>query len=400
MDDVSPRRLQSPQPVDLQAMARGLASTARRRGLAAAEVPAAMARSVHRLLADHPPLQQALTQLLRRPACVALLAADQPEARALARQELLSAAAGSAPSALGPWEAAFVAGLEEGWQQPGPAAAREPDLQTWLLGLGVGVLIGGLLAWLALAAHRMASMPPPLPPGSLAPGGAAPGGPDAPVLPGEPTAGSAASGTQASVPRSCANLASPQGESLKPAAASNFGKRVAVDASGAPIPARPGLIVLHETVLDLPTTIDLFQRNQDGDSAQASYHMLIGRDGQRVRIVADDARAYGAGDSGFGDLRFRTSATNPPSINNIALHVSLESPADGRGDAEAHAGYTPEQYRALAEQVLRWQALYGIPMERVTTHAAVDRSHSRYDPRSFRWDRFDQAYQQALSRCS
>jgi len=261
----------------------------------------------------------------------------------------------------------------------------------------MGVLIGGLLAWLGLAAHRMASM---LPPGSLAPGGAAPGWTDAPVLPGQPTAGSAASGTQASVPRSCVNLASSQGEILKPAAASNFGKRVAVDASGASIPARPGLIVLHETVLDLPTTIDLFQRNQDGDSAQASYHMLIGRDGQRVRIVADDARAYGAGDSGFGDLRFRTSATNPPSINNIALHVSLESPANGRGDAEAHAGYTPEQYRALAEQVLRWQALYGIPMERITTHAAVDRSHSRYDPRSFRWDRFDQAYQQALSRCS
>ena len=43
----------------------GLASTARRRGLAVAEVPAAISRSVHRLLADHPPLQQALTQLLR-----------------------------------------------------------------------------------------------------------------------------------------------------------------------------------------------------------------------------------------------------------------------------------------------------------------------------------------------
>jgi hypothetical protein len=389
-----------PRPVDIQAMARGLARTARRRGLAVAQVPAAMVRSVQSLLADHPPLQQALSQLLRRPALMALLAADQPEARALARRDLLSAAAGSAPSALGPWEVAFVDGLEEGWQQQGPAAAREPDLQAWLLGLGVGVLIGGLLAWLSLAAHRMVSMPPPLPPGSLAPVGAAPGGANAPVLPGAPTAGSAASGTQASVPSSCANLAPPKDESLRPAAASNFGKRVAVDAGGAPIPAKPGLIVLHETVLDLPTTIDLFKRNQDGDSAQASYHVLIGRDGQRVRIVADDARAYGAGDSGFGDLRFRTSATNPPSINNIALHVSLESPADGRGDTEAHAGYTPEQYRALTEQVLRWQALYGIPMERVTTHAAVDRSHSRYDPRSFRWDRFDQAYQQALSRCS
>ena len=80
--------------------------------------------------------------------------------------------------------------------------------------------------------------------------------------------------------------------------------------------------------------------------------------------------------------------------------MSLESPADGRGDGAAHSGYTAAQYRALAEQVLRWQALYGIPSERITTHAAVDRSHSRYDPRSFRWDVFDQAYSEARRRCA
>ncbi|NDG75550.1 MAG: N-acetylmuramoyl-L-alanine amidase [Synechococcaceae bacterium WB8_1B_136] len=198
----------------------------------------------------------------------------------------------------------------------------------------------------------------------------------------------------------CAHLASAQGESQQLAAASNFGKRHERDASGAAIPSKPALIVLHETVLDLPSTIALFQRNQADDAAQSSYHVLIGRDGERVRIVPDQSRAFGAGDSAFGDLRFKTSATNPPSINNISLHVSLESPPDGRGDAEAHAGYTPAQYRALAEQVLHWQALYGIPMERVTTHAAVDRSHSRYDPRSFRWDLFDQAYAELRRSCA
>ncbi len=189
----------------------------------------------------------------------------------------------------------------------------------------------------------------------------------------------------------------PVRETLQSAAANYFGKRVVEDASGAPIPAHPGLIVLRETVLDLPTTIALFQRNQGCNFAQASYQLLIGRNGQRVRIVAADARAYGAGDSCFGDLRLRTSGANPPSINNFSLHVSLESRAVGRGDTDAHAGYTPQQCRALAEQVLHWQDLYGVPMERVKTHAAVDRSHSLYDPRSFRWDRFDRAYQQALS---
>ena len=54
------------------------------------------------------------------------------------------------------------------------------------------------------------------------------------------------------------------------------------------------------------------------------------------------------------------------------------------------------------EDLLRrccWQAQYGIPLTRVTTHAAVDRSRSRYDPRSFRWDRFDPHYQGSARLC-
>ena len=87
------------------------------------------------------------------------------------------------------------------------------------------------------------------------------------------------------------------------------------------------------------------------------------------------------------------------SLNNVALHLSLETPPDGRGDGDAHSGYTAEQYRVAAGQVLLWQAAYGIPMSRLTTHQAVDRSHSRRDPRSFRWDRFDPAWRQAAERC-
>jgi N-acetyl-anhydromuramyl-L-alanine amidase AmpD len=262
---------------------------------------------------------------------------------------------------------------------------QEPDLRSWLLGLGLGVVVGAAGSWFALAALRFAA---PAPAGSASP-----------VTTAAPMPASAATAAVDGL-RRCANLAAPQQDIQELAAASNFGKRLPRDASGAVIPTTPSLIVLHETVLDLPTTIELFQRNQPDDAAQASYHVLIGRGGERVRIVPDQARAFGAGDSAFGDLRYKTSATNLPSINNIALHVSLESPADGRGEVAAHSGYTAAQYRALAEQVLRWQGLYGIPMERLTTHAAVDRSHSRYDPRSFRWDLFDQAYRQARRRCA
>jgi hypothetical protein len=83
----------------------------------------------------------------------------------------------------------------------------------------------------------------------------------------------------------------------------------------------------------------------------------------------------------------------------VALHLSLESPPDGRGDGDAHSGYTKEQYRAAAGQVLLWQAAFGIPISRLTTHEAVDRSHSRRDPRSFSWNSFDAAWRDAAQRC-
>ena len=382
--------MRSEQVADLVALARGLALSARRRGVSAAEAPGVMARSLPRLLVDQPELLQACLVLLRHPACSRLLAAASPPARAEARHQMLDRGGVNTSAAIVPLEAAFVDGLLEGWQQA-PGAAQEPDLRTWLLGAGVGAVIGAGLSWLGLSALRVVA---PSPQAAQPPAPVAKGTSDSAELAAGPVS-TAQPGLQG-----CAALASPGREQLQLAAASNFGNRLARDASGAAIPASPALIVLHETVLDLPATIALFQRSQSSDAAQSSYHVLIGRDGQRVRIVPDRARAFGAGDSAFGDLRFKTSAANPPSINNIALHVSLESPADGRGDAEAHSGYTAAQYRALAEQVLRWQALYGIPMERVTTHAAVDRSHSRYDPRSFRWDLFDQAYADARRSCA
>ena len=52
-----------------------------------------------------------------------------------------------------------------------------------------------------------------------------------------------------------------------------------------------------------------------------------------------------------------------------------------------------------AEHVLIWQLRWGIPMRRITTHEAVDRSHSRRDPRAFRWEKFDRAWLQAAASC-
>lgn len=179
----------------------------------------------------------------------------------------------------------------------------------------------------------------------------------------------------------------------------NFGERQRLDARGRKVPHAPGLIVLHETVISAEKTIRMFQTAHPRDEDQSSYHLLVDRRGRRLRIVPDLKRAYGAGMSAFGDFTVRIQPDSVGSVNNVSLHLSLESPADGAGDGDSHSGYTQEQYRTTAAQILLWQARFGIPMSRLTTHAAVDRSHSRYDPRSFRWDRFDQAYRKAAGLC-
>jgi N-acetyl-anhydromuramyl-L-alanine amidase AmpD len=188
-------------------------------------------------------------------------------------------------------------------------------------------------------------------------------------------------------------------ERATPADPTNFGERQQRDVLGRQVPHAPQLIVLHETVVSEADTLKLFQTPHPRDEDQASYHLLITPNGERLRLVADERRAYGAGMSAWGDMSVRIRPTSPGSINNVALHLSLVTPADGRGDASAHSGYTPAQYQAAAAQVLLWQARWGIPLNRLTTHAAVDRSRSRYDPRSFRWDRFEKAWKAAATTC-
>jgi len=185
----------------------------------------------------------------------------------------------------------------------------------------------------------------------------------------------------------------------RPADATNFGERQRRDAFGREVPHKPQLIVLHETVISAADTARRFATPHPRDDDQASYHLLLDREGQRLRIVPDAGRAFGAGMAAFGDFTVRIRPQSVGSLNNVALHLSLESPPDGRGDGNAHSGYTPEQYRVAAGQVLLWQAAFGIPMSRVTTHEAVDRSHSRRDPRSFRWESFDAAWRQGAQCC-
>ncbi|HEY9889383.1 MAG TPA: peptidoglycan recognition family protein [Candidatus Obscuribacterales bacterium] len=168
---------------------------------------------------------------------------------------------------------------------------------------------------------------------------------------------------------------------------SNYGDRYSTDAYGRPV-SNQFIAVLHETVGSAQSALNLFQTYHPNDNDQVSYHTLIGRDGTIYYIVPPEKRAYGAGNSVFdgpnGPEAVTTNPAFPPSVNNFAYHVSLETPSDGRGNGSSHSGYTAAQYEALAWLLAQSR----IPDGRITTHKAVDRSGNRQDPRTFEYDRF------------
>ncbi|MEM6255602.1 MAG: peptidoglycan recognition family protein [Cyanobacteria bacterium P01_D01_bin.156] len=167
----------------------------------------------------------------------------------------------------------------------------------------------------------------------------------------------------------------------------NYGERYTVDAYGQPL-SNDYIAVLHETVWSASSAINTFQTYHPRDEDQASYHTLIDRDGTVIYIVPPDKRAYGAGNSVFdGPNGSETVVTNTKfasSVNNFAYHISLVTPSDGQNNASSHSGYTDAQYQSLAWLMARTT----IPDQRITTHALVDRSGSRQDPRSFNWPHF------------
>jgi N-acetyl-anhydromuramyl-L-alanine amidase AmpD len=172
-----------------------------------------------------------------------------------------------------------------------------------------------------------------------------------------------------------------------PADPTNYGNRYAKDVYGKPVYNDP-LIVLHETVGSADSAINMFRTPHQNENDQSSYHSIIRRDGTIVYIVPPEKRAFGAGNSIFTGLNgpeaVRTHKQFPPSVNNFAYHISLETPPDGDNDATVHSGYTDAQYRSLAWLV----AHTNIPDQRVTTHQAIDQSGSRMDPRSFDTQKF------------
>lgn len=173
---------------------------------------------------------------------------------------------------------------------------------------------------------------------------------------------------------------------------SNYGERSTQDVDGNPL-YNPIIIVLHETVASAQSAINTFQNHHAEDNNQVSYHVLIELDGSIIYLVPPEMRAFGAGNSVFegpyGSETVKLDAELAPSVNNFAYHVSLETPDDGRDKDSTHSGYTVWQYYSLAWLI----AQSNVPLERITTHKAVDRSGTRQDPRSFDFNQFQQLLQ-------
>lgn len=166
---------------------------------------------------------------------------------------------------------------------------------------------------------------------------------------------------------------------------SNYGERTSHDAYGNSVDTTPSVVVLHETVYGIGSAINTFTTHHPHDQDQVSYHLLIGEDGQVVETLDPAKRAFGAGYSAF---KGRWDVTNPNmagSVNNFALHLSLETPLDGEDAEPGHSGYSSLQYDALAVVLADWMRRYRIPFEHITTHRYVDLGAARADPRSFDW---------------
>ncbi|KZR66622.1 N-acetylmuramoyl-L-alanine amidase [Prochlorococcus sp. MIT 1303] len=166
---------------------------------------------------------------------------------------------------------------------------------------------------------------------------------------------------------------------------SNYGKRYRWDLYGRRIDPTPSVVILHETTDSYHSALYTFKDYHRKDEDQVSYHTLITLDGRIIDVVDPINRAYGAGNSAFLGEWVVTNPRFNGSVNNFALHVSLETPWDGRNGYLNHSGYSENQYDSLALVLADWMDRFNIPPENITTHQHVDLAGERSDPRSFDW---------------
>lgn len=111
-------------------------------------------------------------------------------------------------------------------------------------------------------------------------------------------------------------------------------------------------IVLHaDAASRVESSLDWVRRAE----SKVSYHVMVGRNGTVFSVVHPDRTAWHAGESTFGGQRF---------VNRFSVGVCLSNRNDGEPFPIGQRGAAADVCAVLCGH-------YGVPVERITTHALI-----------------------------
>lgn len=150
----------------------------------------------------------------------------------------------------------------------------------------------------------------------------------------------------------------------------NWQSRPSPNRNQRPDGVRVTAIVLHADASDrVDSSLDWCRRRE----SKVSYHFLIGRTGNIFLLVHPDQRAWHCGVSELDGVK---------DVNDFAIGVCLSN----RNDGET---YHKTQLFEAAEVCAHLCRHYGIPLDRIVTHAEIARPVGRKtDPKGLDLDAF------------
>lgn len=141
------------------------------------------------------------------------------------------------------------------------------------------------------------------------------------------------------------------------------------------------MAVLHYT--EMPSAEASLARLTNAD-AKVSAHYLISEEGEVVRLVAEDKRAWHAGASYWRGLR---------DINSASIGIELQHP----GHALGYREFDDRQFEALVPLLHRIVQTHDIPRANIVGHSDVAPMRKNDPGELFPWDRLAQ-YRLCLPR--
>lgn len=139
------------------------------------------------------------------------------------------------------------------------------------------------------------------------------------------------------------------------------------DERGTPI----SMVVIHYT--EMANKDAAIERLCDPE-AKVSAHYVIGEDGEVVRLVPEDKRAWHAGVSYWRGLK---------DVNSASIGIELDHP----GHLLGYRDFTEAQFEALVPLVARMVKRYDIPRANVVGHSDVAPARKIDPGELFPWDR-------------